>query len=111
MQNTNRKDRQEVLNYLNVLENIGKLIKGDSIHEKDILDIHRMVTEDTLDNPEDSGVYRNRYVVVANRLTGEVFFTCAVLTPNSFFVLMITMILIDSHITEHYKALIKKLWI
>jgi len=69
-----RKDRQEVLNYLNVLENIGKLIKGDSIHEKDILDIHRMVTEDTLDDPGDCGVYRGRYVVVANRLTGEVFF-------------------------------------
>jgi len=69
-----RKDRQEVLNYLNVLENIGKLIKGNSIHEKDILDIHSMVTKDTLDNPGDCGVYRNRYVVVANRLTGEVFF-------------------------------------
>lgn len=69
-----RKDRQEVLNYLNVLENIGKLIKGDSILEQDILNIHRMVTKDTLDNPDDCGVYRNRYVVVANRLTGEVFF-------------------------------------
>jgi len=69
-----RKDRQEVLNYLNVLENIGKLIKGNSIHEKDILNIHRMLTKDTLDNPGDSGVYRERYVVVANGLTGEVFF-------------------------------------
>ncbi|TET08376.1 hypothetical protein E3J84_06260, partial [Candidatus Aerophobetes bacterium] len=69
-----RKDRQEVLNYLNVLETIGKLVEGDSIHENDILEIHRMVTKDTLDNPGDSGVYRSRYVVVANRLTGEVLF-------------------------------------
>lgn len=69
-----RKDRQEVLNYLNILGKIGKLIKGNSIHEKDILNIHRMVTKDTLDNPGDCGAYRNRYVVVGNRLTGEVFF-------------------------------------
>ncbi len=69
-----RKDKQEVLNYLNVLENIGKLLRSDSMHEKDILNIHRMVTKDTLDNPGDCGVYRNRYVVVGNRFTGEVFF-------------------------------------
>lgn len=69
-----RKDKQEVLNYLNVLENIGKLLRGDSVHEKDILNIHRMVTKGTLDNPGDCGVYRNRYVVVGNRFTGEVFF-------------------------------------
>jgi len=69
-----RKDRQEVLNYLSVLENIGKVIKGDSLRENDILEIHRMVTKDTLDNPGDSGAYRSRYVVVANKLTGEVLF-------------------------------------
>ena len=69
-----RKDKQEVLNYLNVLENIENLTKGSSIVEKDILSIHRMVTKDTLDNPDDCGAYRNRYVVVANRFTGEVFF-------------------------------------
>jgi len=69
-----RKDKQEVLNYLNVLQNIGKLIKEGCILEKDVLNIHRMVTKDTLDNPDDCGVYRNRYVVVANRVTGEVFF-------------------------------------
>lgn len=68
------KDKQEVLNYLNVLENISKLTKGDSIHEEDILNIHYMLTKDTLDNPDDCGIYRTRYVVVANSLTGEVFF-------------------------------------
>ncbi|TET78165.1 MAG: Fic family protein [Candidatus Cloacimonadota bacterium] len=69
-----RKDKQEVLNYLNVLENIGKLIQGGSTLEQDILNIHRMLTKDTLDNPDECGFYRNRYVVIANRLTGEVFF-------------------------------------
>jgi Fic family protein len=69
-----RKDKQEVLNYLNVLENIEALTKKSSLSEQDILNIHRMVTKDTLDNPDDCGAYRNRYVVVANRLTGQVIF-------------------------------------
>ena len=69
-----RKDKQEVLNYLNVLNNIDNLTKGNSICENDILNIHRLVTKNTLDNPDDCGAYRNRYVVVGNRFTGEVFF-------------------------------------
>ena len=69
-----RRDKQEVLNYLDVLKNIKNLIKDNFITEKDILNIHRMVTKNTLDNPTDSGFYRNRYVVVANRFTGEIFF-------------------------------------
>lgn len=69
-----RKDKQEVLNYLGVLENIGKLAKDTSISENDILSIHSMVTKDALDNPRDCGAYRNRYVVVANGITGEVIF-------------------------------------
>jgi Fic family protein len=69
-----RRDKQEVLNYLEVLKNIKNLIKDNFITEKDILNIHRMVTKNTLNNLADSGVYRNRYVVVGNRFTGEVFF-------------------------------------
>jgi len=69
-----RRDKQEVLNYLDVLKNIKNLIKNSFINEKDILNIHRMVTKNTLDNLEDCGVYRNRYVVVGNRFTGEIFF-------------------------------------
>ncbi len=69
-----RKDRQEVLNYLKVLQSIYKLTDGKKISEKDILKIHKMVTKDTLEKPSDCGVYRNRYVIVGNRLTGEVFF-------------------------------------
>lgn len=33
-----------------------------------------MVTKDTLENSADCGIYRNRYVVVANRITREVIF-------------------------------------
>jgi Fic family protein len=69
-----RKDKQEVLNYLRVLENLDKLTRGKAITEKDILNIHRMLTEDTLEKSADCGVYRNRYVVVGNRLTGEIIF-------------------------------------
>jgi Fic family protein len=69
-----RKDKQEVLNYLNVLEDIEKLTDGKKITEKDILNIHKMLTQETLENPSDCGAYRNRYVVVANRLTGDIIF-------------------------------------
>jgi Fic family protein len=69
-----RKDKQEVLNYLDALENIGTLAEGSSLSEQDILNIHRILTRGTLDNPDDCGAYRNRYVVVANRLTGKILF-------------------------------------
>jgi Fic family protein len=69
-----RRDKQEVLNYLDVLKNIKNLIKANFITEKDILNIHYLITKDTLDNPKDCGIYRNRYVVVGNRFTGEIFF-------------------------------------
>ncbi|MDI6890370.1 MAG: Fic family protein [Thermodesulfovibrionales bacterium] len=69
-----RKDKQEVLNYLKVLEDIDRLTDGEKIAENDILKIHKLLTKETLENPSDCGAYRNRYVVVGNRLTGEVIF-------------------------------------
>jgi Fic family protein len=69
-----RKDKEEVKNYLTVLENIDKLAEESKIKEDIILKIHKSVAEGTLENPSDCGVYRNRYVVVTNRITGEVFF-------------------------------------
>ncbi|GAB4413894.1 MAG: hypothetical protein OHK0032_09960 [Thermodesulfovibrionales bacterium] len=62
------------MNYLKVLQSIDKLTDGKKITEKDILKIHKMVTRDTLENPSHCGVYRNRYVIVGNRVTGEIFF-------------------------------------
>jgi Fic family protein len=69
-----RKDKQEVKNYLNVLESIDKLAEESKITEDIILKIHKSAAKGTLENPSDCGAYRNRYVVVANRITGEVFF-------------------------------------
>ncbi|MCL4558958.1 MAG: Fic family protein [Deltaproteobacteria bacterium] len=69
-----RKDKQEVLNYLKTLEAIDKLTDGKQITEKNLLAVHKMVTQETLENPSDCGAYRNRYVVVMNKLTKEVIF-------------------------------------
>ncbi len=69
-----RKDKQEVLNYLDVLRNINKLIKSETISVKEILKMHKKVTKGTLEHPEDCGVFRTRYVVVWNPITREVFF-------------------------------------
>jgi len=68
------KDKQEVLNYLKTLENIDRLTNGTIITDKNILKIHKMLTQGTLENERDCGKFRNRYVVVANRLTREVIF-------------------------------------
>lgn len=69
-----RKDRQEVLNYLEALEKIPDFTKITHFTSEDLLKVHKMVTKDTLENPEDEGVFRNRQVFVGNRITGEVIF-------------------------------------
>jgi len=69
-----RKDKQEVLNYLSVLEKLRELSDGKKITEKNILSIHRILTEKVLENQSDCGSYRNRYVVIGNRLTKEIIF-------------------------------------
>jgi Fic family protein len=69
-----QKDKLEVLNYLKALDNLGGLIKGESITKRDILNIHKILTKNTLDEPSDCGAYRSRYVVVVNKFTGEVSF-------------------------------------
>lgn len=69
-----RKDKREVLNYLSVLKKIDKLVAGNKLTVKDILKIHRLVTKDTLERPEDCGAFRMRYVVVGNPFTREIYF-------------------------------------
>lgn len=69
-----RKDRQEVLNYLEALENISNYSSRAPFSVENLLDIHKVVTKDTLDNPEDEGAFRNRQVVVGNQMTREVVF-------------------------------------
>ncbi|MFH1823615.1 MAG: Fic family protein [Candidatus Firestonebacteria bacterium] len=52
-----RKDKQEVLNYLNVLGKIDKLTDGKVITEKNVLDIHKMLTRGTLENHADFRIH------------------------------------------------------
>ncbi|MEA1907423.1 MAG: Fic family protein [Euryarchaeota archaeon] len=69
-----RKDRQEVLNYLEALEKIPDFAKNSPFTADDFLEVHRVVTKDTLENPEDVGAFRDRQVFVGNRITGEIVF-------------------------------------
>ena len=69
-----RKTKQEVLNYLGVLENIDKYQKDDRITEKSILKLHKDITKDTLENPFYEGKYRDIQVYVGDRITDEVIF-------------------------------------
>ncbi len=69
-----RKAKQEVMNYLKVLENIDNYREKGKITENIILKLHKDVTKETLDNPGYEGRYRELQVYVGNRLTGEVVF-------------------------------------
>jgi len=70
-----KKDREEVLNYLDVLENIQEYSSDGCINEECLLRMHKDLTKGTLPLEEYSGRYRDRQVVVANRITGDVVFT------------------------------------
>lgn len=67
-----RKDKQEVLNYLKALEMMPDFAGREPFTVKDFLKLHKTVTDKTLENPKDEGVFRNRDVFVGNRFTGEV---------------------------------------
>ena len=69
-----RKAKAEVVNYLKILEELPGLAEDGKITEKVILKIHRLLTKDVLENPHDSVVFRNRQVIVGNRVTGLVTF-------------------------------------
>jgi len=69
-----RKAKGEVLNYLKVLEDLPNLSEDGKITEKAILTIHRLLTKGVLDKSTDSGAYRNRQVVIGNRITGVITF-------------------------------------
>ena len=72
-----RKDKEEVLNYIRVLENLDVLPQKGEITETVIKKIQKMLTVNAIEDPLDCGVYRserNKYVVVGNQLTGEISF-------------------------------------
>ncbi len=77
------RDVQEVINYRNVMEYLGKIknhpsadgskIKNE-VDEEFIKNLHRMIVEKIIDETR-CGAYRTTQVVVRNSLTGEVTFT------------------------------------
>lgn len=69
-----RKDRQEVLNYLKALENIDKYHEKGRITEEHLLKLHRDITREVLENPANEGAYRKVRVFVGNKITGETVF-------------------------------------
>ena len=59
-----RKDKQEVLNYLDVLTNLEKYIPKEKFTDKLVLKIHKALVKGTLNQQSDGGVFRNRQVIV-----------------------------------------------
>jgi Fic family protein len=62
------KDRKEALNYLEALENIPSFTEKGKFKIAGLLNIHRMITRDVMQNSTDSGVFRNRQVFVGKRV-------------------------------------------
>ena len=62
------KDKQEVLNYLEALDNIPKYAARKSIDVKLLLSIHKVITKATLKNSKDCGAFRDRQVFVGRRV-------------------------------------------
>lgn len=72
--NAQKKAKQEVLNYLNVLENFEKYLENRKITEKSILKLHEDITHYTLEYSYLEGQYRTIPVHVINN-KGETVFT------------------------------------
>ncbi len=68
------KARQEVLNYLNVLENLDKYLEDSKITVKTILKLHRDITHYTLEETYMEGQFRTEPVHIVNK-QGEIVFT------------------------------------
>jgi len=62
------KDKQEVLNYIEALEKVPALAEKGKIKAADLLNIHRIITKNVMQNSTDSGVFRNRQVFVGKRV-------------------------------------------
>ncbi len=69
-----KKEKQEVLNYLDALANLEKFASDSKLTEKDILKSHKWITKDTLENKNWEGKFRNMQVYVGNTKTGQVSF-------------------------------------
>lgn len=69
------KSQQMIVNNYNTIQYIVEH-KDESLTEELLLTIHRLMTEKTLDNPEDAGRFRtNDKVVVADMVEGDIIYT------------------------------------
>ena len=72
---TQNKSQQMIVNNYNTIQYIVEH-KDEPLTEELLLTIHRLMTEKTLDNPEDAGHFRtNDNVVVADMVEGDVIYT------------------------------------
>lgn len=69
-----KRAKQEVLNYLNVLENLDNYLEDGNITENSILKLHRDITHYTLEDTYMEGQYRTEPVHIVNK-HGEIVFT------------------------------------
>ena len=69
-----KKEKQEVLNYLDALGKIDNFAKSGALTKKDILLAHRWIVKDTLEKKEWEGSFRKVQVYVGNTKTGRVSF-------------------------------------
>jgi len=69
-----RKDRQEVLNYIDALDNLTAFANRTHLKSQDLLKIHKKVTSKTLEKPAYEGAFRKIHVYVGNAATGRVVF-------------------------------------
>jgi Fic family protein len=69
-----KKAQQEVLNYLNVLENLDKYLENGKISKKTVLKLHQDITHYTLEDTYMEGQFRTEPVHIVNK-QGEIVFT------------------------------------
>ena len=62
------KDKQEVLNYLEALDNIPEYAAAKSIDVKLLLKLHKTITKATLKDSKNCGVFRDKQVFVGKRI-------------------------------------------
>ncbi len=62
------KDKKEVLNYIEALEKVPGLAKKGEVKSGDLLNIHKVITRNVLENNANSGEFRDRQVFVGKRI-------------------------------------------
>ena len=62
-----RKDKQEVLNYLDILSNLEDYVPKNKFTKEWLLKIHKLLVKKTLNNLADEGSFRDRQVVVGRK--------------------------------------------